>query len=50
MLLNNQWITEETKRQLGKKENAPKPMRHGKSSFKTEVYSITILTQETSKK
>ena len=57
MLLNNQWITEEIKEDIkeipkGKwkwKENNPKPMGCTKSSSKGEVFSDTILPQETRK-
>ena len=54
MLLNNQWITEGIKEDKkvprGKwrwKQNNPKPMGCSKSSSKREVYSNTILPQET---
>ena len=53
MLLNNQWINEETKEEIKKylgkwkwKNSSPKPRRWSKSSSKREVYSNTILTQE----
>ena len=55
MLLNNQWITEElkeeiknTSRQMNKNKNL-KPMGHSKNSSEGEVYSNTILLQETRK-
>ena len=58
MFLNNQQVTEELKRQIKKKtsrnkwqwkyENS-KPVRCSKSSSKKEVYSNTILPQETRK-
>ena len=54
MLLNNQWITEKIKEEIKKylektdnENNNPKPMGHSKSSSKREVYSNTILPQET---
>ena len=46
MLLNNRWITKETKKQRKMTMKArcdPKPMRH---SSKREVYSNTLLSQE----
>ena len=57
MLLNNQWITEEIKEEILKiprdkwqqKHDDPKPMGCSKSSLKREVYSNTILPQETRK-
>ena len=56
MLLNNQWITEKIKEEIKKylektdnENNNPKPMGHSKSSSKREVYSNTILPQETRK-
>ena len=56
MFLNNQQITEENKREIKKisrnkwqwKHNS-KPMGCSKSSSKREVYSNTILPQETKK-
>ena len=56
--LNNQQVTEEIKRKIKKiletndNENTTtqKPMRCSKSSSKREVYSNTILPQETRKK
>ena len=55
--LNNQYVTEEIKREIKKfletndNENTTtqKPMRCSKSSSKREVYSNTILPQETRK-
>ena len=50
--LNNQWVTEEIKREIktfletNDNENS-KPMGCSKSSSKREVYSNTILPQET---
>ena len=57
MLLNNQWIIEEIKEEIKKaprdkgkqKHSHPKPMGHSKSSSKREVYSNTILPQQTIK-
>ena len=56
MFLNNQQVTEESKREIKKfletndsENNKSKPMGCSKSSFKREVYSNTILTQETRK-
>ena len=52
MLLNNQEITEEIKKYLEANDNEhdnPKPMGCSKSSSKREVYSNTILPQETGK-
>ena len=57
MLLNSQQVTEEIKRKIKKiletndNENTTtqKPMRCSKSSSKREVYSNTILPQETGK-
>ena len=50
-LLNNQEITEEIKDKIKKyletKHNDPIPMGSSKSSSKREVYSNTILPQET---
>ena len=58
MLLNNQEITEEIKEEIKKKprnkwqwkHNDPKPMGCSKISSKREVYSNTILPQETREK
>ena len=55
--LNNQQVTEEIKREIRKfletndneKHDNSKPMRCSKSSSKREVYSNTILPQETRK-
>ena len=55
MFLNAQWITEEIEgetkkipRDKGKwKHDDPKPMEHSKRSSNREVYSNTILPQET---
>ena len=54
--LNNQQVTEKIKREIKKfletwkwKHNS-KPMRYSESSSKREVYSSTILPQETNKK
>ena len=55
--LNNQQVTVEIKREIKKisrskwqwKYTNSKPMRCNKSSFKREVYSNTILSQETRK-
>ena len=56
MLLNNQRITEEIKEEKKKlrdkwqwKHDDPNPMGGSKSSSKREVYSNTILHQETRK-
>ena len=55
MLLNNQEITEEIKDEIKKyletneNENDPKSMGCSKRSSKREVYSNTILPQETRK-
>ena len=55
MLLNNQRISEETEAEIKntqrqrKTKGHPKPMGHGKSSSKREVYSNTVLLQETRK-
>ena len=57
MLLNNQCISEEIKEEIKKyletnnNENTmiQKPMEHSKSSSKREVYSNTMLPQETRK-
>ena len=55
MLLNNQWITEEIKKEIkicietNENENNPKPMGFSESSSKREVYSNTIIPQETRK-
>ena len=57
MFLNNQQVTEEIKREIRKfletndneKHDNSKPMRCSKSSSKREVYSNTILPQETRK-
>ena len=57
MFLNNQQVTEEIKREIKKisrnkwqwKHNNSKPMGCSKSSSKREVYSNTILPQETRK-
>ena len=57
MFLNDQQITKEIKREIKKisrnkwqwKQDNSKPMRHSKSSSKREVYSNTILPQETRK-
>ena len=57
MFLNNQQVTEEIKREIKKtsrnkwkwKHNSSKPMGCSKSSPKREVYSNTILPQETRK-
>ena len=57
MLLNNQHITVEIKREIKKnsrnkcqwKHNNSKPVGCSKSSLKREVYSSTILPQETRK-
>ena len=57
MPLNNPWITEEIKEEVKKilrdkwkwKHNDPKPLERSKSSSKREVYSNTILPQETRK-
>ena len=57
MLLNNQWITEEIKKEIKKiprdkwkqKHNDPKSMVCSKSSSKREVYSDTSLRHKTRK-
>ena len=57
MFLNNQQVTEEIKREIKKnsknkwqwKRDNSKPMGCSKSSSKREVYSNTILPQETRK-
>ena len=57
MFLNNQQVTEEISREIKKisrykwqwKHNSSKPMGCRKSSYKREVYSNTILPQETRK-
>ena len=57
MFLNNQQVTEEIKREIKKdprnkwqwKHDNSKPMECSKSSSKREVYSNTILPQETRK-
>ena len=56
MFLNNQQVTEESKREIKKfletwqwKHDNSKPMGCSKSSSKREVYSNTILPQETRK-
>ena len=56
MFLNNQQVTEEIKREIKKfletwqrKHDNSKPMGCSKSSSKREVYSHTILPQETRK-
>ena len=56
MFLNNQQVTEESKREIKKfletwqwKHDNSKPMGCSKSSSKREVYSHTILPQETRK-
>ena len=57
MVLNNQQVTEEIKREIKKifrnkwlwKHNNSKPMGYSKSSCKREVCSNTILPQETRK-
>ena len=52
-VLSNQWITEKIKKYLETNENEnmmiQKPMGHGKSSSKREVFSNKILPQETRK-
>ena len=54
-LLNNQQVTEEIKREIKKfletndSENMTKPMGYSKRRSKKEVYSNTILPQETRK-
>ena len=45
-LLNNQWITEEIKEEI-KKYFETKSMGCSKNSSKREIYSNTILPQET---
>ena len=57
MKLNNQWISEEIKEENKKipwdkwrqRHHDPKSMGHSKSSSMREVYSSTILPQETRK-
>ena len=57
MLLNNKWSAEEIEKEIKKicedkwkwKHNDPKPLGCSKSSSKREVYSSTILPQETRK-
>ena len=57
MLLNNQWITEEIKEEIkkfletneNKSTTIQKPMGCSKGRSKREVYSNTVLTQETRK-
>ena len=57
MLLNNEWIAEEIEKEIKKicedkwkwKHNDPKPMGCSKSSSKKEVYSNTMVPQETGK-
>ena len=56
MFLNNQQVTEEIKREIKKfletwqrKHDNSKPMGCSKSSSKREIYSSTILHQETRK-
>ena len=57
MLLNNQWITEEVKKEIKniprskgeQRHNTPKPLGCSKSSSKREVYNNTSLPQETRK-
>ena len=51
MLLNNQQITEEIKKEIKicietKKHNNPKPMRFSKSSAKRDIHGNASLTQE----
>ena len=55
ILLNNKWVKEKSQeklenilRQMKTKNTIPKPMGCSKSSSKSEVYSNTILPQETS--
>ena len=58
MLLNNQQITEEIKREIkicietneNENSNNPKPMGFNKSSAKGKVHSNTSLPQETREK
>ena len=56
MLLNNQQITEEIKKEIkiciemNENENKPKPVGHCKSSAKGKVHSNTGIPQETRKK
>ena len=58
MLMNNQQITEEIKKEIkvcietneNEKHNNPKPVGHDKSSAKRKVHSNTGIPQETSKK
>ena len=57
MLISDQWVIEEIKEEIKKKiprdkwkpHNDPKPIGHRKGSSKKEVYSNTILPQETRK-
>ena len=57
MFLNNQQVTEEIKREIKKisrnkwqwKHDNSQPMKYSKNCSKREVYSNTILPQETSK-
>ena len=54
MLLSNHWINQRNKKKIlrdkGKwKHNSPKLMGWSKSCYKREVYSSTILPQETRK-
>ena len=51
MLLNNQWVTEETKVEIKRKwkHNDTKFKEHSKNSSMREVYSNTSLPQETRK-
>ena len=56
MLLNNQQITEEIKKEIkicietNENENNPKPMGFSESSSKGKVHSNTSLPQETREK
>ena len=56
MVLNNQQITEEIKKEIkiciemNENENNPKPMGHCKSSAKGKVHSNTGLPQKNKKK
>ena len=56
MLLNNQWITEEIKKEIkicietNENENNPKPMGFSESSAKGKVHSNISLPQETREK